>query len=131
MTSTSLDDSTSGSSPHGIPDNIPIYSMVKNKRRHTSQIGTKIYMAPEMKKSNYSLPVDIYSLGVILFELFSLFSSHMDRAICIGNAKEFRFSSELETYQGIPDLIKHMLDPNPSDRPTINDIHQMIMSWDS
>ena len=39
--------------------------MVKNKKRHTSQIGTKIYMAPEMKNSNYSLPVDIYSLGLI------------------------------------------------------------------
>ena len=39
--------------------------MVKNKKRHTSQIGTKIYMAPEMKNSNYSLPVDIYSLGLV------------------------------------------------------------------
>ena len=38
--------------------------------------------------------------GVILFELFSLFSSHMDRAVCIGNAKEFRFHSELEIYEG-------------------------------
>ena len=38
--------------------------------------------------------------GVILFELFSLFSSHMDRAVCIGNAKEFRFHSELEIYKG-------------------------------
>ena len=33
-------------------------------RRHTSQIGTRMYMAPEiMKHGNYSLPVDIYSLG--------------------------------------------------------------------
>ena len=33
-------------------------------RRHTSQIGTALYMAPEiMTDGNYSLPVDIYSLG--------------------------------------------------------------------
>ena len=49
--------------------------MVKNKKRHTSQIGTKIYMAPEMKNSNYSLPVDIYSLGlvdVLIFKALAL-----------------------------------------------------------
>ena len=90
----------------------------------------------------------------------------MDRAVCIGNAKEFRFHSELEIYKGnyltspisyrlyvkvanemacifvyhlnlsssylgIPDLIRKMLQPNPSDRPTIEDIYQTIQSaWE-
>ena len=89
----------------------------------------------------------------------------MDRAVCIGNAKEFRFHSELEIYEGnrlsigihendvyflwylyfyiiridllsgsylgIPDLIRKMLQPNPSDRPTIEDIYQTIQSaWE-
>ena len=43
---------------------IPICSVIKNVKKHTSQIGTAMYMAPEMKNANYSLPVDIYALGI-------------------------------------------------------------------
>ena len=35
------------------------------------------------------------------------------------------------SYLGIPDLIRKMLQPNPSDRPTIEDIYQTIQSaWE-
>merc|ERR1719361_2952646 len=86
--------------PAGMPSNIPICSVIKNVKKHTSQIGTAMYMAPEMKNANYSLPVDIYALGVILYELFSIFSSNMDRAIRITNAKE-QIIQEFQASEGI------------------------------
>ena len=118
-------------------------------RRHTSQIGTRMYMAPEiMKDGNYSLPVDIYSLGknvdylfffisfntfldmldirlnfsslypistsktslswllnkgIILFELFTVFTSNMDRGIQIRDAKAGKVL--LQQYTGIDWLL--------------------------
>ena len=101
-------------------------SEVKNTKKHTTQIGTRMYMAPEMKDKDYSLPVDIYALGkwtriypnilyilkfykygnitnkgIILFELFSIFSSRMDRAIKITNAKEGKFDDGIQAHTGI------------------------------
>lgn len=40
-----------------------------NALTHTQEVGTKWYKAPEVDTSNYDHKVDIYSLGIILFEL--------------------------------------------------------------
>ncbi|KAJ8787987.1 hypothetical protein J1605_005645 [Eschrichtius robustus] len=48
--------------------------------RHTGQVGTKLYMSPEqIHGNNYSHKVDIFSLGLILFELLYPFGTHMER----------------------------------------------------
>lgn len=40
-----------------------------------SRVGTKFYMAPEVKsKEPYGLPADVFSVGVLFWELFSLAS---------------------------------------------------------
>jgi serine/threonine protein kinase len=40
-----------------------------------SRVGTKFYMAPEVKnKKRYSLPADVYSFGVLFWEILSLSS---------------------------------------------------------
>eukprot|EP01125_Pyxidicula_operculata_P019299 TRINITY_DN698_c1_g1_i2.p1 TRINITY_DN698_c1_g1~~TRINITY_DN698_c1_g1_i2.p1 ORF type:complete len:874 (-),score=213.49 TRINITY_DN698_c1_g1_i2:666-3287(-) len=37
---------------------------------NTVNSGTPLWMAPEVKKGQYSFPADVYSLGLVLYELF-------------------------------------------------------------
>ena len=56
---------------------------------HTGGIGTRLYMAPELREGlPYSYPIDIYALGVILLELFEIFSTQQERVTVILRASE-------------------------------------------
>lgn len=92
-------------------------------------VGTPYYIAPEIwRKEKYNYKVDIWALGVVLYELTSL---------------KFPFFSqkleELESlilkgrYDPLPDcfsdnlhnLVDMMIDVNPGSRPSIKDIMKM------
>ena len=45
-----------------------IHSSIK---KYTSKVGTKIYMAPEIEKGVYNNKCDLWSLGIILYELYT------------------------------------------------------------
>ena len=45
-----------------------IHSSIK---KYSSQVGTKIYMAPEIEKGKYNNKCDLWSLGIILYELYT------------------------------------------------------------
>lgn len=48
--------------------------------KHTQQVGTQLYMSPEqLRGKQYSYKVDIYSLGLIFFELLVVFGTEMER----------------------------------------------------
>lgn len=60
--------------------------------RHTQQVGTHLYMSPEqLKGRQYSYKVDIYSLGLILFELLMVFSTEMERIETIKMLRSNRY----------------------------------------
>lgn len=42
-----------------------------SRRQHTEAVGTVYYMAPEIARGQYGPEVDIYSLGVIFFEMLT------------------------------------------------------------
>lgn len=48
-------------------------------QKHTDGIGTILYKAPELEGKYYDYEVDVYSLGVILYELITPFHSDAER----------------------------------------------------
>ncbi|KAJ8680408.1 hypothetical protein QAD02_016195 [Eretmocerus hayati] len=90
------------------------------KNVHTARVGTHLYMSPEqMNGKNYNYKVDIYSLGIILFELLIPFSTEMERVIALTNLRKSIFPENFaQQYPAEYDLLKMMLDANPEKRPT-------------
>lgn len=92
--------------------------------RHTGQVGTKLYMSPEQLSGNsYSHKVDIYSLGLILFELLFPFRTQMERVRTLTEVRALRFP-EVFAKNNVQELnmVRSMLSPSPSERPEAVDI---------
>ncbi|EXX71949.1 Tpk1p [Rhizophagus irregularis DAOM 197198w] len=96
--------------------------------------GVLPYIAPEiLQGQNYTNAADIYSYGIIMYEVISGLPPFYDvchdenLAIKICNGHRPRFS--IKVPQLIVQLIKRCLDSNPSNRPTIKEITRIISQW--
>ena len=100
-----------------------------------SNVGTIIYMSPEIIKDDYySFSSDIWSLGIILFELCLLKnpliylndSLIIKQYILYGDFEELINQKKIRNIysERTCDLIKKILVKNPVDRPTIDTIIQ-------
>src|ERR1044072_7010767 len=85
--------------------------------------GVLPYIAPEiLRGQNYTKAADIYSFGIIMYEVISGLPPYHDVAhdkllalnICQGRRPKFN----IKVPQLIVDLIKRCLDANPLNRPT-------------
>lgn len=69
----------------------------KQNALHTKGAGTSLYMAPEQKTTqNYTKKVDIFSLGLIFYELLSIFKNSKIRENTFKLLRKGKFS---ETFQ--------------------------------
>ncbi|XP_068241423.1 eIF-2-alpha kinase GCN2 [Palaemon carinicauda] len=97
----------------------------------TGQVGTTFYIAPEVieakGKLSYTNKVDIYSLGVIFFEMvYPPLKTGMERAKVLSDLrlKEIRFPPDLVEKENFPcrQLVRLLLNHDPHSRPTTTDI---------
>nr|XP_057934683.1 eukaryotic translation initiation factor 2-alpha kinase 3 [Doryrhamphus excisus] len=92
--------------------------------RHTGQVGTKLYMSPEqLSGHSYSHKVDIYSLGLILFELLHPFRTQMERVRTLTEVRALHFP-ECFSKNNVQELsmVRSMLSRSPGERPEAADI---------
>lgn len=94
-------------------------------RIHTHRVGTRLYMSPEQLSGQvYDYKVDIYSLGLIFFEMLVAFGTGMERLEVMTRLREkTQFPAKFE--EDFPDessLLKLMLSRDPAQRPTTRGI---------
>lgn len=95
----------------------------------TRDIGTTYYVAPEVSTSSqYTTKVDMYSLGIIFFEMCYQFSTGMERAEILQEIRKENhvlpevFNTQQKKAQG--EIINSLIVHNPNERPTANDLLQ-------
>ncbi|KAE8150384.1 anticodon binding domain of tRNAs-domain-containing protein [Aspergillus avenaceus] len=97
----------------------------------TRSLGTTYYVAPEMKSGftgNYSEKVDMFSLGVIFFEMCHPLGTGMERDQTLRSIREkdhtlpstFQYSEKALQGRIIESLLSH----NPSERPSASELLQ-------
>lgn len=100
------------------------------KSHHTSGVGTQAYGAPEQLAFGIvNEKSDIYSLGIVLFELFHPFSTAMERSKAITQARQDVIPDDLVLkYPLVTKAIQSMLASVPSLRPRATDVIQALFS---
>ncbi|KAF8463587.1 kinase-like domain-containing protein [Kalaharituber pfeilii] len=91
----------------------------------TTDVGTALYVAPELRshgQGKYNEKVDMYSLGIIFFEMCYPLKTAMERdhVIRLLRQRDFTLPPEFQTekrfLQGT--IIKSLINHRPSERPT-------------
>lgn len=71
------------------------FGLVTERQESMTIAGTPLYMAPEMfRECGYNYKVDVYSAGMILFELLNFFSAEAERKAVLRNVKNSRYPPE-------------------------------------
>jgi serine/threonine protein kinase len=94
----------------------------------SSNIGTGIYRAPEIDSHKYDSKIDIYSLGIIILELFGNFTTQSEKIIILRkfqNEKNIKVLDFIKN-EKIKNIIVETLDMDPMLRPCIQGLKKKI-----
>ena len=88
--------------------------------QHTDQVGTKLYMSPEQTSGlPYCEKVDIYSCGIIFYELLHPFATEMERGRALMALRQHHvIPEEIKKKKKEAKLLLQMIDHNPEERPS-------------
>ncbi|KAI7820898.1 kinase-like domain-containing protein [Kickxella alabastrina] len=101
--------------------------------RRTSNVGTVTYAAPEqlceqLSGAGYNEKADIYSLGIIFFELYYAFSTFMERIAVFKDLRRGVFPPEfLRMWPKEAAFILRLMDANPDKRLSAKEILALDM----
>ena len=98
--------------------------------KQSSGVGTFLYRAPEIITGRYDEKCDVYSLGILLVEIFGNFETAMERAKVLGDLKETKtlvstLKDEEDENGLLPFHIRlahRMIASDPKDRPSCAEI---------
>lgn len=89
----------------------------RSRDDYCRDVGTSYYRAPEIDLEKYDNRVDIYSLGVIFFEMLYTMDTQMERHEVLKALREGVFPTGFEAkYQIEAQFIRQMLATNPDER---------------
>ncbi|PKB93562.1 kinase-like protein, partial [Rhizophagus irregularis] len=107
----------------------------KSENTKNNVYGVLPYIAPEILMGNdYSKAADIYSFGIIMYEVISGLPPYHDIShyenlaikICEGLRPRF---NNIKVPQLIVQIVKRCLDANPLNRPTSEEIKNILYLW--
>ncbi|KAJ4455189.1 putative eIF-2-alpha kinase GCN2 [Paratrimastix pyriformis] len=117
--------STLASTRQRAPDSVKIASKradLPSGPERTSKVGTFFYRAPELDQNAYDEKVDMFSLGIILFECwYHPFETQSERSrVLMALRRDLTFPEEFTRLHMTRqcELIRWLLDPDPAKRPT-------------
>ncbi|KAJ2119273.1 hypothetical protein IW147_006002 [Coemansia sp. RSA 720] len=94
--------------------------------RRTSNVGTITYAAPEQLRdqaTEYNEKADIYTLGIIFFELYYPFATAMERVVVIKDLRRGVFPPRfLQMWPKEAAFILQLMDADPERRPSAREI---------
>jgi serine/threonine protein kinase len=97
----------------------------------TKSIGTPTYSSPEQLSGNANLfdqRSDIWSLGLVLIQLFLPMNTVMEQMKVLSKAREGIMPEKLkETQPSLVQLLKKMLSHEPKDRPDLSEIRECLI----
>ncbi|CAI5705758.1 hypothetical protein KXD40_000783 [Peronospora effusa] len=129
---TSLDESQQGPPSSGLLEThllTSMWSTMSESNEVTAGVGTYLYASPEqVAGKKYNAKTDIYSLGMILFELcHERFGTTMERYITLRDARDSKFPTDLRAAKRCPeilDMLRKLLSHDPTARPTADEVVQ-------
>ena len=104
--------------------NIVSESDESSSHRLSLGVGTVTYSAPEtLTDFKYTTQADIYSLGIVLFELIYPFKTQMEKSQVLNSLKNGMLPDDFVTkYPKEMALILWLMSENPSHRPTASQL---------
>jgi translation initiation factor 2-alpha kinase 1 len=111
---------------------IAVMDYESSNSSHTSGVGTYLYASPEqLADSQYDARSDIFSLGVILFEMLHPVSTKSERAYILSDLRRGKVPDDMMTkYPKQMELVKRCVNEKCAARPTAREVLEAVTNFD-